>query len=72
MKRVEQALQSKWPDRFVPKYSLVTFQRVPYAMALDRGRIQNDILNELCGGIDGPEGIDWQRADRLIRERLGV
>jgi kynurenine 3-monooxygenase len=71
-KKVEQALQSKWPDRFVPKYSLVTFQRVPYSVALERGRIQNDILDELCGKISRPEEIDWRRADQLIRERLGV
>src|SRR5260370_42530051 len=36
-KKVELALQEKYPDRFVPKYSMVTFLRVPYVTALKRG-----------------------------------
>ncbi len=33
-KKVELALEAKYPGLFVPKYSMVTFHRIPYATAL--------------------------------------
>ena len=39
------------PDRFVPRYSMVMFRDdIPYSVALQRGRIQQRILDELTGG----------------------
>jgi kynurenine 3-monooxygenase len=69
-KKVEQALQGKWPERFIPKYSMVTFHRIPYSVALKKGKIQDRILHELVASIDGVEQLDWVKADRLIREQL--
>src|SRR5580700_4423670 len=56
-KKVEFALQKKYPQRFVPKYSMVTFLRVPYATALKRGRVQDRMLTELCEHIDRIEDL---------------
>jgi kynurenine 3-monooxygenase len=70
-KRIEQALQSRWPDRFIPKYSMVTFHRIPYSIALQKGIIQEQILSDLCKGIERPEQIDWTHADHLIKQYLG-
>jgi kynurenine 3-monooxygenase len=67
-KKVELALEAKYPSRFVPKYSMVTFHRVPYSVALQRGRRQERILQELCDGIEKVEDLNWQRADQLISE----
>src|SRR6185369_1198820 len=50
-KKVELALEAKYPERFVPKYSMVTFHRVPYSVAAERGRIQDRMLGELCEHI---------------------
>lgn len=69
-KKVEQALEKKYPDTFVPKYSMVTFRRVPYAVALARGKIQDKILLELCRASTTVAEVDWQHADHLIRSRL--
>lgn len=71
-KKIEQALHARWPDQFIPKYSMVTFHRIPYSIALQKGIIQDRILNDLCEGIQGPEQLDWTRAERLIRNHLGV
>lgn len=65
-KKVEFALQKKYPQRFVPKYSMVTFLRVPYATALKRGRVQDRMLTELCEHIDRIEDLDWKKAERLV------
>jgi kynurenine 3-monooxygenase len=65
-KKIEQALQTRYPDIFVPKYSMVTFHRIPYAVALERGRVQDRILDELADGIDRPEQLDYSKAERLV------
>jgi kynurenine 3-monooxygenase len=69
-KKVELALEAKYPRLFVPKYAMVTFHRIPYATALQRGRVQDAMLTELCDGITRLEDLDWNRADRLVHSEL--
>lgn len=69
-KKVELALQGRYPQRFVPKYSMVTFLRVPYATALKRGQVQDRILTELCAHIDRIEDLDWAKAEKMIHGEL--
>ena len=69
-KKVELALEAKYPQLFVPKYAMVTFHRIPYLTALKRGRVQDLMLTELCDGIDHIEDLDWKKADQLIRSEL--
>jgi kynurenine 3-monooxygenase len=69
-KKVELALEAKLPKVFVPKYSMVTFHRIPYATALERGRVQDRILTELCEGIERVEDLDWSKAEQLITSQL--
>jgi kynurenine 3-monooxygenase len=69
-KKVELALEAKYPRIFVPKYAMVTFHRIPYSVAQARGAIQDRMLAELCENIDCVEGLDWRRADELIRRDL--
>jgi kynurenine 3-monooxygenase len=69
-KKVELALEAKYPDLFIPKYAMVTFHRIPYSVALARGRVQERMLSELCGGINRIEDLDWGKADRLIHHDL--
>lgn len=69
-KDVELALEKRFPDRFIPKYSMVSFHRIPYAVAQARGRQQAAILERLCRDIDGVEGLDWGVAKRIIEQEL--
>jgi kynurenine 3-monooxygenase len=69
-KKVELALEAKYPRRFVPKYAMVTFHRIPYSVALARGAVQDRLLSELCETIDRVEELDWGKADRLIQREL--
>jgi kynurenine 3-monooxygenase len=69
-KKVELALEAKYPNIFVPKYAMVTFHRVPYSTALTRGAIQDRILAELCKSVNYVQDLDWARADQLIRRDL--
>jgi kynurenine 3-monooxygenase len=69
-KKVELALEARYPRLFVPKYAMVTFHRIPYSLAQSRGVIQERILVELCEGIDRLEELNWERADRLVHSGL--
>ncbi len=69
-KKVELALEAKYPKVFVPKYAMVTFHRVPYSTALRRGQVQDRMLNELCDGVERIDDLDWNKADRLVRGEL--
>lgn len=69
-KKVELALQEKYPALFVPKYSMVTFHRIPYLVALARGTVQDRLLTELCSSTERMEDFDWKKADHLVRRDL--
>src|ERR1700722_915541 len=69
-KKVELALEGKFPGRFVPKYAMVTFHRVPYSVALQRGTKQDGILDQLCAGIERVEDLDWLKAEQLVNGGL--
>jgi kynurenine 3-monooxygenase len=69
-KKVELALEAKYPQLFVPKYAMVTFHRIPYSVALARGVVQDRMLAELCESVDRVEDLDWEKAERLIRRDL--
>ncbi|MFZ0816749.1 MAG: NAD(P)/FAD-dependent oxidoreductase [Candidatus Sulfotelmatobacter sp.] len=69
-KKVELALEEKYPRLFVPKYAMVTFHRIPYSVAQSRGSIQDRMLAELCENINSVEDLDWAKAEQLIRRDL--
>lgn len=69
-KKVELALQARYPRLFVPKYAMVTFHRIPYSVAHSRGRIQDRLLAELCVSVSRIEDLDWEKAEMLIRRNL--
>ena len=64
LRTLEHDLQEKMPGRYLTRYQLVTFTRVPYRVALEAGRIQAQILSEL---LPAPE---LDRGVRLAEERL--
>ncbi len=69
-KEIEHVLEEKFPDRFVPKYSMVTFHRVPYSVAMKRGKIQEEILDELAANTERADRIDLEQASHLIQLKL--
>jgi kynurenine 3-monooxygenase len=65
-------LERRFPRRFVPRYSMVTFHHeIPYRTALTRGRIQAQILDELTRGeVHSVSDVDFERAAAEIESRL--
>ena len=70
MRALERELAYRYPGRFVPRYWMVTFSRLPYATAFARGEIQAAILRELAAGKTELAQIDLAQAEALIAARL--
>ena len=64
------ALEDRFGPRFIPRYSMVMFQTMPYSQAQQRGNIQEDILNLLVASCNRLEEIDFTFAEKLIHDRL--
>ena len=71
-KEISFRLEERHPRRFIPRYSMVMFHRIPYAEARRLGAIQAGILEELTRDVRRVEDVDFGLADRLIGERLPV
>ncbi len=71
-RELEQELQRRWPTRFVPHYTMVTFLHTPYAVALERTRLQQRILAEACAGHATLDRIDWAALEDIIQAQLPV
>ncbi len=67
---LERVLAERHPGVFVPRYSMVSFLRVPYATAFERGKVQRQILVESTRGCAGLDDVDLVAADARVRERL--
>lgn len=67
---LELKLAERHPDRFMPRYAMVTFQRMPYAVAFERGQLQRQLLVDLTRGHSTLDSLDWSLVDVTVRERL--
>lgn len=63
-------LEKRHPERFIPRYSMVMFHRLPYSQAKSRGEIQNAIMTELLQKVEDINQVDMALADKLIIEQL--
>ena len=64
-------LEERLPDRFIPRYSMVMFHdEIPYAVAKNRGAVQQHLLEELTSDAEEMADIDLDAATRLAESRL--
>ena len=64
------ALAARIPDHYMARYRLVTFTHVPYAYALERGRAQDRLLEQLLRDTPNAADVDLDAAARLFQEKL--
>jgi kynurenine 3-monooxygenase len=69
---IEAELQRRHPDRFMPRYAMVTFSALPYADAEAHGIAQASIVDRLAVGINDVTQADWSLADSLVTSTLAV
>ncbi|GAB4232840.1 MAG: NAD(P)/FAD-dependent oxidoreductase [Ekhidna sp.] len=59
-KELEGRLQEKYPEEWIPLYSMVTFSDLPYSEALRLGKIQSKIMKEV---LNDPKGSQVNLAE---------
>jgi kynurenine 3-monooxygenase len=69
-KEVGFELERRFPDLFIPRYSLVMFHRVPYAVAKEQGERQAKLLDVLTQKVHSIEQVDMELAERLVRNQF--
>jgi len=70
-KAIAMELERRFPDRFIPRYSMVMFHpEIPYAEAQRRGAVQTEILAELDSRRDATGGTDANLAEKLVKDLL--
>ena len=69
-RQLERVLAERHPGVFVPRYSMVSFLRVPYSLAFARGQVQRQILVDSTRGLARLDEVDLEAADRRVRERM--
>lgn len=70
MRELERVLAVRHPQRYLPRYSLVTFTRLPYAFARERGERQAALLREFVRGKTSLAEVDLAAADAAVETRL--
>ncbi len=69
-RQLERVLAERHPERFVPRYAMVTFRRVPYLTAFERGQVQREILVEATRGHASLDTVDLAAIDAQVIARL--
>lgn len=57
-KKLEAQIQEKFPEEWIPLYSMVTFSDLPYSEALRRGKVQKKVMDEFLA--KEPDEINFQ------------
>jgi kynurenine 3-monooxygenase len=63
-------LAERAPAHFMARYRMVTFTHLPYAYALERGRAQDTLLDQLLRGHDDASRVDLDAAVATLRATL--
>jgi kynurenine 3-monooxygenase len=63
-------LAERSPTHYLPRYRMVTFTHLPYAYALERGRAQDVLVEQLLKGHDAVASVDLDAAVRALEATL--
>ena len=70
-KKIEGKFSSKYPDKWIPAYSMVTFSpQIRYSDALKRGNRQQQIMDEVMAMPDIEHNWDSESVEKIILSKL--
>lgn len=58
------------PQYFMARYRMVTFTHLPYSYALERGRMQDALLEDILRDAPDANAVDLDAAARMLQARL--
>lgn len=65
-KKIEAAFSKKYPDKWIPLYSQVTFSHIPYAEAFRNGKKQDEIMKHIMSIQDIENKWDSEEVEKYI------
>ena len=71
-KKIEKAISEKWPEKYTPAYSLVTFSHIPYSEAQRLAYARNTILDRMSEIEDIENKWDKPEVKSLLEELFSV
>jgi kynurenine 3-monooxygenase len=69
-KKIEKKIHQKYPDKWMPLYSQVTFSHIPYSQALTNGLIQDKIMEKIMNKPNIHEIWDSEEVEKEILELI--
>jgi kynurenine 3-monooxygenase len=70
-KKITADLYAKFPQEFLPVYSMVTFSNTPYHVALQEDDAQNALFREILSIPDVENKWNGPEVEQVFREWLG-
>ncbi len=69
-KKIESWIENKFPEKYRSRYGMITYTLIPYHLAFEAGKIQNEIISEISKGINSVDEIDAKKAEILLNEKF--
>jgi kynurenine 3-monooxygenase len=69
-KKIEKRIFEKYPDKWMPLYSQVTFSHIPYAEAYKRGMAQEKMMQEIMQLPNIEQKWESEEIEKLILSKL--
>jgi len=69
-KKIEAKFSAKYPEKWIPLYSMVTFSHTPYHDALKNGEHQEEIMREVLQMPNIESNWDSEEVENLMLKRL--
>lgn len=69
-RQVEKIIATKFPQFYLPRYSMITHTTIPYSLCQKAGVLQEEILTEVCHGLTKAEDVNLKQAEVLIQNKL--
>ena len=69
-KKIEARLHEKYPTKWLPLYSQVTFSNIPYSKALANGRLQEEIMKKVMKLNNIEDKWDSSEVEKMILDHI--
>ena len=69
-KKIEARIHDKYPEKWLPLYSQVTFSDIPYSIALANGRKQDAIMQKVMSMSDIETKWDSSEVEKIIMDSI--
>ena len=65
-RNIELKLERMFPDRFIPRYSMVSFHQMPYSEVYVRGNLQYKLIDEVLKADAAGTFIDKALVEKML------